>query len=184
MKEVLFISGNSDKVKEVRDMLGKWDISVKDKALDVDEIQDKDAEKVATRKVKKVSELLKVPLFVEDTGLYIDAMKGYPGTLIKHFLNSIGLQGIVDFVRDKDRTAHAVTVFAYSDGKGEVKLFEGRIDGTISDDVKEGDAFEWDKIFIPEGHDKTYSELGMEQKNKISHRSKAVRKLAEWLNDK
>jgi XTP/dITP diphosphohydrolase len=180
MKGVLFISGNRNKVREVNEMLGKWDISVTQKTLDVEEIQDKDLEKVARRKAEEVFKVLNVPVLVEDTGLYLKSMNGYPGSLIRHFIDSIDVEGILGFLKGKDRDAKAVTVFAYCDSNG-VQIFNGERPGRIAEEIKVRGEFDWDCIFIPEGHDVTYSQMSAEQKNGLSQRRLALEKFAEWF---
>lgn len=183
MKEVLFISGNSNKIREVRDMLSKWDIVVKDKVLDVDEIQEKDVEKVAGRKAKDAFDVLRVPVLVEDTGLHIDAMNGYPGSLVKHFLDSIDNAGIMAFLEGKSRGATAVTAFGYCDSSGKVNTFRGEKPGRICDEIKVKNDFDWDCMFIPEGHEETYAQMDPDTKNSLSHRRIALEKFAEWFKD-
>jgi len=182
--QVYFITGNSMKASEADAILSKFGIEVIQKELDVVEIQDRDAENVAREKAEAAFRLLGKPLFVEDTGLYIEAMNDYPGILVKHFQKSIGLQGMVDFLDGKSRNADAVTVLAFCDSGGRVHTFEGRTSGRISERVMDGYKFAWDTIFIPNGYEKTYSEIGVDEKNKISQRGKAFRKFAEWLKDK
>jgi XTP/dITP diphosphohydrolase len=181
MEKLCFVTGNPMKFSEARKILSGFGIEVEQKELDIDEIQDRDAERVSRLKAKIAYGLLKRPLFVEDTGLYIKSMNGYPGTLIKHFLGSIGTEGIVQYLNGKDRSAEAVMVLSYCDAKGKLHTFEGRARGRISEHVAKGYEFAWDRIFIPEGTDKTFSELGESEKNRISQRRKALEKFAAWL---
>ena len=184
MEPLYFITGNAMKAREAKLILPKFGIEVEQKELDVLEIQDKDAAHIALRKAEEAFRQLKHPLIVEDTGLYIKAMNGYPGTFIKHFFNSIGPEGILDFLKGKDRTAEAVTVVGYCDSKGNAKVFEGRVKGKISESIRKRNDFDWDMIFIPDGYDQTYSELDMAEKNEISQRRKAMEKFAGYYVEK
>jgi XTP/dITP diphosphohydrolase len=184
MQPLYFITGNGMKASEARDILARFGIAIEQKMLDIPEIQEKDAELVALEKVKHAFNIVKKPLFVEDTGLYIKAMNGYPGTLIKHFFDSIGPRGLLDFLRGKDRSAEALTVIAFCDSKGDARTFRGLVRGKISDRVTKGYAFAWDTIFIPEGHDRTYAELGTAEKNRISQRRLALENFAKWMRGK
>jgi XTP/dITP diphosphohydrolase len=150
------------------------------KDIEIDEIQDLDVEKVARMKAEDAFRILKETLIVEDTALFIKSMNNYPGPMVKHFIHSIGYEGIIEYLRGKDRSAEAVTVFAFCDKKGKIRTFTGKVKGTITEDFRKGDYFAWDRIFIPEGYDKTYAELGMEQKNRISQRRKALKGFVEW----
>ena len=181
MNSVYFITGNRMKASEAREILAGFGIMVQNKKLKIDEMQDPNAQSVAVKKAEDAFRVIKKPLFVEDTGLYIKSMHGYPGTMIKHFFDSIGPRGIVDFLNNKDRTAEAVTVVAFADNKGKVVTFKGVVKGKISDHVSESRGFHWDSIFIPEGYDITYAEMGQKEKNRISQRRKALEKFAKWL---
>ena len=181
MQPIYFITGNTMKASEVKAILAKFGIDIVKKELDIEEIQSLDAEKIAKKKAMEAFRMIKKPLITEDTGLYIKAMNGYPGPFIKHFFNSIGPQGIIDFLKNRDRSAEAITVVAYCNSKGNVKTFEGKVKGRISTYAAAGSRFAWDTIFIPEGYDKTYAEIGAEEKNRISQRRKALEKFAEWL---
>jgi XTP/dITP diphosphohydrolase len=181
MEKLYFITGNTMKAGEVKAILAEFGIDTVKKELDIEEIQSLDAEKIAKKKAMEAFRMVKKPLITEDTGLCIKAMNGYPGPLIKHFYNSIGLQGIADFLKGRDRSAEAITVVAYCDSKGNVKTFEGKVKGRISTYVAAGSKFAWDPIFIPEGYDKTYAEIGAEEKNRISQRRKALEKFAEFF---
>ncbi len=182
MKEICFVSRNENKVKEVSETLKDRKIRIVRKNLELEEIQDKDVAKVAKSKAEDAFALLERPVLVEDTGLYIEAMNGYPGSMIKHFFESIGLQGIVDFLRGKGRKATAVTAFAYCDSAGRIRVFEGRIEGSISDKLRGKTDFNWDKIFIPRGREETYAEMGLPEKVKISQRTKALEAFHEWFD--
>ncbi len=180
-KTLLFITGNRMKANEARDILAKFGIGVEQRSLDIGEIQEKDAEPVAREKARHAFGIVRKQLIVEDTGLYINAMNRYPGTLIKHFFDSIGAQGIVDFLKGKDRSAEAITVVAYCDSEGNVRTFRGSVSGRISEKVTKGYSFAWDTIFIPDGYEKTYAEIGTEEKNGISQRRIALENFANWM---
>ena len=181
-RKVCFVTGNEEKAAEVSQILGRSGIEIEQVSLDLDEIQDRDVEKVAVDKARKAFEILKRPLITEDTGLIIKSMNDYPGTLIKYFYYAIGLRGIVDFLKGKDRSASAETVFVYADEKG-IKTFRGIVKGKISENVSPVKAFVWDPIFIPEGYSVTFADMGTEEKNRISHRKLALDKLAEFLKN-
>lgn len=184
MKRITFITGNDMKAKESMHILKNFGIEMIREKLEVEEIQEKDAGRVSARKALDVYKELKKPIIVEDTGLYIKAMNDYPGALIKHFFNSIGPEGIVDFLKGKQRPAEAVTAVAYCDSEENVKTFIGRVKGSISTEVRIKNNFDWDNIFIPQGYHKTYSLFTMEEKNEISQRRKAMEKFARWFISK
>jgi XTP/dITP diphosphohydrolase len=181
VQKVYFITGNRMKALEARDILAKFGIRTEQRKLEIEEIQDKDAGHVAKRKAVQAFGMIRHPLIVEDTGLYIKAMNGYPGTMIKHFFKSIGPEGILEFLNGKERSAEALTVVAYCDSAGKVRTFPGLVKGRISDRVTSGYHFAWDTIFIPDGCEKTYAEIGTPEKNSISQRRLALEKFARWF---
>ncbi len=181
---IVFVTGNKGKFMEARELLSKHGIELERTDMEIDEIQDRDVEKVARVKAKFAYSVLKRPLFVEDTGLCIGAMNGYPGNLVKHFVKAVGREGMLRFMEGKQRNAEAVSVVAYADAGGKIRTFAGKVRGKISDYVGKGYDFDWDSIFIPVGHEKTFAEMGMKEKNKVSHRKKSVEKFAEWLKNR
>ena len=183
MTKLIFASTNENKATEVTDILKASGIDICWKKLDIVEIQDPDISKVAKFKGMEAYKILKAPVLVEDTGLHIKSMNDYPGSLTKHFYRSIGLEGILDFLKGKPRGALAVTTFAFCDNDG-VKTFTGEVEGTISEHIAKKTWFDWDVIFIPKGYDRTYAELPRGEKNSISQRRKAIDKFLLWYTTK
>ncbi|KAG0362925.1 nucleoside triphosphate pyrophosphohydrolase ham1 [Gamsiella multidivaricata] len=137
---------------------------------------------IAREKCKKAAEITKGPVYVEDTGLGFDALKGLPGPYIKWFLESIGLEGLVKMLEGyTDKSAMAYCTIAYTTGPGsEPILFEGSVKGSIVDPVGPR-KFGWDPIFKPDGQDGTYASMDSAVKNAMSHRCVAVAKLRQYL---
>ncbi len=170
--EITFLTGNLKKLEEIRTILGK-DFDVKNIELDIKEIQDIDGLQVAVKKAKDAFRLVQKPIIVEDTSLYIKAWHNLPGAFNKWFMKTVGNEGMLKMLESyEDRSAVAQTVIAYNDGKG-VRTFEGMVKGKISKEIKGENGFGWDKIFIPDGQDKTFAEVSSEEKN-----SKSARKIA------
>lgn len=180
--EVIFVTGNEDKFREASDILSSYGIRVKQENLDLDEIQDKDVLRISAYKARQAFGKIGKPLFVEDTGLYITSFNGYPGSLVKHFVESIGRGGITKCLHGKERHANAVCVVTYVDSKGKMLHFTGEMRGRITWRPSGGRDFGFDPIFIPEGKGRTLARMSIEEKNKISHRRKALEKFAGWLN--
>ena len=178
--EVSLVTSNSGKVKELERILGR---KLKVVPLDVEEIQAVEVSRVVREKAKRAYEALRRPLVVEDTGLYLDALNGFPGGLVKMLLERIGTAGICKMLDSfKDRGACAETCLCFYDGKS-CKVFSGRAYGTITERPIRGIApFGWNSIFRPRGYSKTYSEMTIPEKNRISMRGKAALKLKRALN--
>ena len=131
---------------------------------------------------KLVSKLNK-PIVLEDTGLFFEAYNNFPGALPKFVINSIGFKGIFRLLDGESRKAYFKTVAAFCRPGGEVVLFEGIMQGKITDKIynKDKDEMPYDKIFIPEGKTKTISEMTLEKKNSFSQRAQSFRKFGEYI---
>ncbi|KAG8929647.1 nucleoside triphosphate pyrophosphohydrolase ham1 [Tulasnella sp. 419] len=179
---LVFITGNANKLKEVREILsGGTPIELDSKDLNLPEIQGTTQE-VAIEKCRRAAELVGGPCITEDTALCFEALHGLPGPYIKPFLEKLGLMGLYTLLDGfETRRATALCTFAYSAGPGtEPILFEGRTEGTIV--LPRGPAvFGWNPIFEAVETGKTFAEMTSEDKNSISHRYRALEKLREYL---
>ncbi|KAJ5931276.1 Ham1-like protein [Penicillium verrucosum] len=174
-----FITGNKNKLLEVRAILGKV-IEVENQEVDVPEIQGT-IEEIAKEKARRAAEAIHGPALTEDTALEFHALKGLPGPYIKSFMENLGHEGLNKMLDGfEDRTAEAVCTFAFCRGPGEEPIiFQGRTEGAIVRPRGPGQ-FGWDAIFEYDGKE-TYAEMDKEEKNKVSHRYKALVKLQQWL---
>lgn len=175
-----FVTHSKEKFGEAKHILKK---QVEMIDLDIIEIQSNDIEEVAKDKAEKAYEKVGKPVIVEDTGLYINALNGFPGTMIRWVIETIGIEGICKLVGDADRKAYSMTCFCFYDGK-EIKAFTGRTDGRISNVPKGREYFNWDRIFIPQGYDITYAEMDLSLKNTMSSRMKALVQLEAYVDKK
>ena len=147
--------------------------------IDLPEIQGSDLE-IIKNKVIEASKNINVPFIVEDTSLEFDALNGLPGPYIKWFLKGIGNVGLHKLLDGyENKKAKAICNVAYYDGLN-IEIFRGVVNGTI---VTEGgkDGFGWDRIFVPDGYDKRFSEMSPEFKNTISHRGVALDTFKDFL---
>jgi len=165
----------------VRAILAQSGLEIDSQELDIPEIQGTTQE-VAIAKCRRAAELLGGPCITEDTSLCFEALKGLPGPYIKYFLKELGHEGLNTLLTGfPTKAAWALCTFAYSAGpNSEPILFEGRTDGQIVPARGDG-KFGWDPIFEPVGTGKTYAEMSAEQKNKLSHRYRALEKLQAYL---
>ncbi|CAI2187205.1 2620_t:CDS:2 [Funneliformis geosporum] len=182
--KLVFVTGNSNKLKEVQTILGST-VNLINHKLDLAEIQGTTQE-ISVDKCRKASITLNGPVITEDTCLCFNALKGLPGPYIKWFLDKLGHDGLNKLLAGfEDKSAYALCTFAYSSGPdSEPILFEGRTDGKIVTARGPKD-FGWDPIFQPyepDGNDQTYAEMLKSTKNAISHRYKALKKLKEFLD--
>lgn len=175
---LLFVSSNAGKVREVEAILGQ---PVEHVALDLPEIQALAVQEVVRAKVLTAFARVGRPVVVEDTGLYVDALRGLPGALVRWFLGTIGAAGICDLIPpEADRAAHARTAVAFCAGE-EVEIFVGETAGTIALAPSGANGFGWDPIFRPLGAARTFAEMTMAEKMTSSMRRRALEQLRDRL---
>ncbi len=180
MHKLFFITGNKNKFLEVKAILPE----IEQLDIDLPEIQSLDPQEVIKAKLLAAKERYDGMFIVEDTGLYITAMNGFPGPLVKFVLKSVGIEGLAQLAHAfGDGVAEAKTVVGLLDARGEVHFFVGVVTGKIV--LPMGDSnFGWDPVFMPDGYDKTFAELGSGVKNEISMRRKAIDSLKDFIADK
>jgi len=189
MDKLLFVTGNSNKIKEIKaimdssiDLMGLADVEW---TAEIPETMDS-IEGNAIQKAETVYQKLKIDCFAEDTGLEVKALNGEPG------INSARYAGLersddanMSLLMDKlskfeDRSARFKTVIALI-LKGEIHTFEGIVNGHIAMQRKGDSGFGYDPIFIPQDYSLSFAELQPQVKNQISHRAKAVALLIDFL---
>uniref|UniRef100_A0A7J3QFG8 dITP/XTP pyrophosphatase n=1 Tax=Ignisphaera aggregans TaxID=334771 RepID=A0A7J3QFG8_9CREN len=183
--ELFFATNNKGKVKEAEYILNKYGVVLKPIAINKIEIQSNSLREIAVYAVKSIYKIIGKPVVVEDSGLFIDALNGFPGPYSSYVYKTIGLKGILkllDGVIDRKAKFIAVVALAFNDN---VYVFEGSIEGYISLEIRGDKGFGFDPIFIPVGSNKTFGEMDIEEKSMYSHRGKAFKELATWvLNNK
>lgn len=128
MKPILFITGNKDKLREVRALMP----AVQGVDMDLTEIQEIDAHKIITAKLVEAQRYQSGTFIVEDTSLYLDAMNGLPGPLVKWFVKAVGIEGIYKLTESfRSTRATARTLIGYADEDSTIHFFEGSISGTL-----------------------------------------------------
>jgi non-canonical purine NTP pyrophosphatase (RdgB/HAM1 family) len=178
--KLLFITGNKGKFDEASKVI--TDLEQKD--IDLAEIQSLDPKVIIQAKLEEAKKNIAGNIVVEDNGLYIESLNGLPGPLIKWFMKALDNDGLYKITESFDnKKAEAKVIIGVSFEDGDVEFFEGTISGTIVSPRGEN-GFGWDKIFMPNGFDKTFAEMRPEEKNKISMRKVAFQKLKDYLINK
>ena len=171
---LVFVTGNAGKVRDVEAILGS---PIERVDLDIPEIQALDVAEVVRQKALVAFERLARPVMVEDTGLYLDALNGLPGALVRWFLVTIGPGGICALIPPgADRRATARTAVALCDGE-EVEVFTGETRGVIVPAPAGAGGFGWDPIFQPHGASRTFAEMDQAEKNRHSMRRQALERV-------
>lgn len=194
--KIVFATNNEHKLSEIRNILGSSIeiVSLKDIGCHTDIPETgKTLEENAMLKARYINENYGMSVFADDTGLEVDALGGAPGIYSARYAGGEGHDSeanmaklLAELGENNNRKARFRTVIALllkEDGNAETKemLFEGIVNGSIIREKRGGEGFGYDPIFQPEGYDRTFAELGLDIKNKISHRARAVQKLAEYI---
>ena len=189
MDTLVFATNNQNKVNEVRAVLGQrfHIITLKEAGIDIDIPEPHDTlEANATEKSSTIFRITNQNCFSEDTGLEVAALGGEPGVKSARYAGeSRSFDDNIDKLLSKlklqeDRAARFRTVISLIlDGKEH--FFEGICTGKIISDKKGNNGFGYDPVFVPDGSDKTFAEMDMTEKNKYSHRKKAMEKLIDFL---
>jgi XTP/dITP diphosphohydrolase len=193
MRDILFATNNEHKIAEVRSILGPdfrvLSLSDFNYARDLPETQNS-FKGNALQKARYAFAHFNTPCFADDSGLEVEALNGSPGVLSARYAGRHGnseeninlllenLQGIAN------RSARFKTVIALVTNVADAYFFEGIVNGSILDQRRGAYGFGYDPVFLPDGYSKTFAEMSAREKNAISHRAEAVRKLADYLKQK
>lgn len=176
--KIRFVTNNDKKLEEVKYMLNEVDVVAA--KIKIEELQTEDVHKLVKDKLLKAFKMVGRPVFVEHTGLSIKSMNGFPSGLTQIFWDKLQADVFSKLLGNQENTrAIAKTIIGYCDAKS-IYFFEGEIHGNISNEPKGDRTFQWDCVFIPDGYDKTFAELG-EKKNEISMRKIAFDKFKDFL---
>lgn len=194
MKKILIASSNPDKVKEIKALVSELNefeiISPADYGISpIVEENGNTLEENALIKAKAFHKLFGFPVISDDTGLFTDVLNGEPGVYSARYAglgagykdNYKKLLSKLKDVRDVDRKAGFKCVICYLTDTDEYTFFKGICAGSITENPKGEFGFGYDPVFIPDGYKKTFAELKEDEKNKISHRGIALKKLKDYL---
>ncbi|KAH7203191.1 inosine triphosphate pyrophosphatase-like protein [Fusarium oxysporum] len=181
MNDINLITGNANKIADIKATLAPAGITVHSQSLDLPEIQGS-IEEITIAKCRRAAEMVGGPVVVDDTALCFNAMDGMPGPYIKFFLEAMGPEKLHLLLAGfSDKTAQAVATIGYCQGPGhEPVLFQGRIDGTIVP-ARGVMRYGWQTCFQPDGIGLTLAEMPDEEKHKMSHLGIALQKFTAWL---
>ena len=190
MHTIIFATNNEHKIKEIQSLVGSdfTIITLEQAGINIDIPEPHDTlQENAYEKAITIENITKQNCFSEDTGLEIEALNGEPGVKSARYAGGDrNFQANIDKVLEKlngitNRKAQFRTVICLLWNK-EVFYFEGICKGTIAETMHGAEGFGYDPIFIPEGSSKSFAEMTMEEKNKFSHRQKAVTQLFTFLH--
>ncbi len=175
---ISFVTTNKGKFVEAKKIAEKFSIEIRWVNLEYPEIQGESLEEVAYFSIKFLSKEIDDMFFIEDSGLFINSLKGFPGIYSSYVFKTIGNEGILKLMEGvKDRSAYFKAVVAFYD-RSEIHTFIGITEGRIANEIRGDSGFGFDPIFEYNG--RTFAEMG-EGKNEVSHRRKALEKFFSWL---
>lgn len=193
-RKLIISTGNKNKVEEIKDILKDLNIEVLSKtdvdlgSLDV--IEDGDTlEENSIKKAKALAEKVDFMVMADDSGLFVDKLHGEPGVYSSRYageegndsLNNKKLLEKLEGITIDNRRGKFLTVIALITEDKKIFTVEGECRGTIGFELKGEGGFGYDPLFIPDGYDKTFAELGHDIKNKISHRANALSNLRDTI---
>ncbi|MCX8183164.1 MAG: XTP/dITP diphosphatase [Crenarchaeota archaeon] len=179
---LVFITGNLGKFLEAQKLLREFGIILEQADLEITEPQSETLEEVAEKCAQEALKKIGKPFIIEDSGLFINSLNGFPGVYSSYVYRKIGCDGILKLLAGSaDRSAYFMTALAYGEPGNGVRLFTGRVDGTIATEPRGKSGFGYDPLFIPLGSNLTFAEMSTEEKNKFSHRAKALKAFASWF---
>jgi len=184
-KAVFFATGNIHKFHEATSILTRIDIAVAMLRVKDTEIQSDSLLEIAQTSARDIFKRYGLPVIVEDAGLFIDALKGFPGPYAAYAYKTICNKGLLKLMENvKNRKAQFQSAIVYCDSEAEAPIvFKGEANGVITFAERSGSGksgFGFDPIFKPDGSAKTFAEMTLEEKNVFSHRAKSIRNFAEW----
>jgi XTP/dITP diphosphohydrolase len=180
--EIVMATSNAHKLEEANFVLKEFGVVLVGQDIKGVEIQSLDPVEVAKASLEAILPAFDRPLVVEDTGLCVKALEGFPGALASHAARTIGNRGILKLLEgEDDRSAYFEAAVAYGVPPDQVWIFTGRAHGSISKEVRGERGFGFDPIFVPSGHSRTFAQMTLEEKSGISHRALAFRRLGSWV---
>ncbi len=191
--KIVFATNNKNKLREIREILGPdfEIVSLSEIGCHEDIPETGDTlEENALQKAQFVCDKYHIGCFADDTGLEVEALDGQPGVHSARYAegtdhdSEANMAKLLANLEDKsNRNARFRTIIVLLQPNAQPIYFEGRVDGQIATEKHGTEGFGYDPIFVPEGYDKSFAELGEDIKNKISHRARAVVKLSEYLKE-
>ena len=184
-RTLYFITSNKGKVKEAKEKFSDIKIDIIQRNLGYPEIQADTLEEVALFGVEHVKKKFNYPFILEDAGLFINVLNGFPGVYSAYVYHKIGCSGILRLMKDfnDNRNATFKSTYAYFVPDKKPIIFTGECHGIISKKEIGNLGFGFDPIFIPNGELRTFAEMKTEEKNKFSHRGKSLDKLKDFFKN-
>lgn len=178
---VFLATSNQGKLSEARAILRPFGITVRQfdgKGIEIQADRNSEVAAFASRQAARRAERA---VLVEDAGLFVDDLEGFPGPYSAYVFKTLGLRGVLRLLEGtRSRKASFVSALAYCEPGGDPVPFEGVVTGRVAPRPLGSKGFGFDPIFIPEGGERTFGELNLREKCEVSHRARAMKKFAAW----
>ena len=183
---LIFVTSNLHKFEEAGEIAARCGIELQHRDTPYIEIQADELEHVVRPGVQQACALLRQPCFVEDAGLFVRALKGFPGPYSNFVFRTLGNEGLLKLLSGaNDRRAEFRSAIGYCEPGGKPEVFTGRVEGTIALEPKGAQGFGFDPIFVAtEGDGRTFAEMSTGEKNRLSHRARAIEAFFKWYKQR
>ncbi len=184
---IFFATNNINKFNEAREVLTEYKLAVSMLRIKGDEIQSDSLEEIAKASIAKAFRKCNLSMIVEDAGLFVEALNGFPGPYAAYVYRTIENKGLLRLMENiTNRKARFESAVAYYSARLRMPMvFKGVSFGEITKHdlrVRHGSGFGFDPIFKPTNSARTFAEMTIDEKNEHSHRAMALRKFAEWYS--
>lgn len=182
---LVFITSNKNKFIEANRILAEYKIVIEFIKDNLIEVQDDELENISRFTLEYSKKKFIGKIIVEDSGLFIEELNGFPGPYSSYTYRKIGCEGILKLLNNiRNRQAEFRSVISFTNANTNtdriIKTFTGIVRGKISNEKRGKEGFGYDPIFIPEKSDNTFAEMNLDDKNIFSHRGRSLKKFAEW----
>lgn len=182
MRKIIFVTGNAHKVREAGDILSPLGITVEQNNCGYPELQEDNLEEIAKFGARWAANRLNSEVMVDDSGLFIEALDGFPGPYSAYAFDKLGNERILKLMEgEENRSAVFKCIIGYCRPNEDARVFSGEVVGRIAKEIRGSAGFGYDPIFEVDGV--TFGEMEEEEKNRLSHRYRALAKFAEWLEE-
>ncbi len=179
------ITSNVHKFEEIQVRFSDLGINLEHIQFPYPEAQAETIRDIAIQSAATILTYIQPPFLIEDSGIAIEQLKGFPGPYSSFVFKTVGWKGILKLMRDeKNRKARFISVIVFIDSFRQMHVFEGIQEGHIAEEGRGNKGFGFDPIFIPEGSKLTFAEMDIQTKNEYSHRGKSSGQLYHFLAEK
>ena len=183
--ELKVVTSNDGKIKEFKQAFEKTPVFPTKVSVPYPEVQASSLEEVVDFGLDNLKDKIQTPLIIDDAGVFVEKLQGFPGVYSRYVYDTIGSQGLLrqlEHIEDRQASFKCVLGLLLEDGT--THKFVGECKGRIIHEMRGDGGFGYDPIFIPDGFDRTFAELPPEEKNEISHRGRAMQNLLAFISEK